>query len=497
MTTKFSMIVDSSAQDFTTLDAALAICVASDITATSTVKTFNISAKTSPTIADGDAVTGLTSGATGTMGHVNVAGTQCLIRAISGTFQSGEVVKKTSDATKTVTLSNAGDAAIWSVNLNAFLDTTGSPNGGRTITTDASHYIEILANTGVQKPMPYSSSAYRLEVTNSTFGALRVNTGYIRITGLQIKSISTGSNAWICLDLRPPAAASDVRVNSCIVVGANATSTSSTAVGIQCTANNASHVFSIWNCVVYDCVQSGGTNGEGIGWNNAGTNSTGYIYDCTVVNCTIGYYSPNGAQAPSNVILKNCGYYSNGLSSADGFKTGTGSFSASSDYNASDIAADAPGTHAQNSVTPSFVDLSGRDLHLAGGDTVWGGKGTDLSGDSHIAISTDIDGNTRSAFDIGASITSGTTYAKTASDGTPVGDAVTITLSTPPTSSDGAVVGDTSSVASITVPDTGPEGFVFGDAAVASFVILQTPIKSGPGLTQRLLTRGDWLLNTQ
>jgi hypothetical protein len=51
----------------------------------------------------------------------------------------------------------------------------------------------------------------------------------------------------------------------------------------------------------------------------------------------------------------------------------------------------------------AFVDEDGDDFHLNASDTVAKNKGTDLSGDSYLPFSDDIDGQTRSGtWDIGA-----------------------------------------------------------------------------------------------
>src|SRR6185369_8744594 len=94
--TEFVVTLKSSSGDFTSLHSAQST-LANDITV-STIKVFSISATTTPPIAAGDSVTGLTSGATGTLVWLNAAHTQVLIKSISGTFQNAENVKKTSDA---------------------------------------------------------------------------------------------------------------------------------------------------------------------------------------------------------------------------------------------------------------------------------------------------------------------------------------------------------------------------------------------------------------
>jgi hypothetical protein len=75
-----------------------------------------------------------------------------------------------------------------------------------------------------------------------------------------------------------------------------------------------------------------------------------------------------------------------------------------SDYNASDIAADAPGTNSQNGTAATFVNAAGGDFTPALSDTVAKGNGTDLSG----SFTDDLAGNTRATWDIGALIANST-----------------------------------------------------------------------------------------
>ena len=77
-----------------------------------------------------------------------------------------------------------------------------------------------------------------------------------------------------------------------------------------------------------------------------------------------------------------------------------------SDYNISDIAADAPNaTYTTAAQTVTFKNAEVRDYHLSVYDTIARDAGMDLSSDVTIAITTDIDSNSRpigDAFDIGA-----------------------------------------------------------------------------------------------
>ena len=86
-------------------------------------------------------------------------------------------------------------------------------------------------------------------------------------------------------------------------------------------------------------------------------------------------------------------------SCTDGF---AGTWDSPSDYNISEVAADAPGANSQNSAVIAFVNEGADDFHLDAGDTVAEGNGTDLSADAAYPISSDIDSETMSGdFNVG------------------------------------------------------------------------------------------------
>jgi acid phosphatase family membrane protein YuiD len=159
------------------------------------------------------------------------------------------------------------------------------------------------------------------------------------------------------------------------------------------TTNNC--VTQLYNNLIYGF---SGTAGYAI------LNSSGKLvaYNNTIANSLFGFWRNWGT-----VILKNNAYYSNSLASADGYYTvpGNGNFDASSDYNISDIAADAPNaTYVGGTATAAFVNTTSgvEDFHLATADTAARNVGTNLSADTNLAFSTDIDGNGRNTWDIGA-----------------------------------------------------------------------------------------------
>ncbi|KKP67658.1 MAG: PKD domain containing protein [Candidatus Moranbacteria bacterium GW2011_GWE1_35_17] len=111
--------------------------------------------------------------------------------------------------------------------------------------------------------------------------------------------------------------------------------------------------------------------------------SMGYFYNNTVNGFNVGIESRNNSVLAKNNIVQNC---------TNGYNSG---FDASSDYNISDLAADAPGANSKNSTTVSFVDATNKDFHLSSSDTAARNAGISLANDSALPFDTDIDGQER------------------------------------------------------------------------------------------------------
>ncbi|HBI33903.1 MAG TPA: hypothetical protein DEA43_03600 [Candidatus Moranbacteria bacterium] len=121
-----------------------------------------------------------------------------------------------------------------------------------------------------------------------------------------------------------------------------------------------------------------------------------YAYNNTIINSSeYGIFSGGNRTAIiKNSIVQNC---------TDGFY---GTFNAASNYNISDLAADAPGANSKNSTTVQFADAANKDFHLSISDISARNSGSDLSADANLPVTTDIDGQTRptgaNIVDIGA-----------------------------------------------------------------------------------------------
>jgi len=281
----------------------------------------------------------------------------------------------------------AGDE-IWNLACYAdAADTTFCEFNGWT--TDATHYLRVFtprlpseAGVSQRHDGKWSDSAYHLVLSHST--VLRNRLDFLRLEGLQIKIASVDNGMQICLEEMHPGEG-DVRVSACIFVG-DPTAAFDWHTGIKC-YSAGSGALRVWNSLFYDF--NGGNNQGGIIPEDAET--TFYLYNNTWINCLRGIFSNGGEVVAKNNLAQGC---------TDGY---WGSFSAASDYNLSDLAADAPGAHSRNSATVIFVNAGGQDYHLSLSDTSARGAGADLSLDPDLAFNDDIDSQPRlGSWDIGA-----------------------------------------------------------------------------------------------
>ena len=229
-----------------------------------------------------------------------------------------------------------------------------SPTG---YTTDATRRIEVVAaptdiHTGV-----WDTSHAR--ITLYTDAPVNGGSADLYVFGMQVNSrySSTGSKTIF---------------ERCVLT------LNAAANGRSC----AEEVAACINCIMY---AFGGSGTSGVWTSSVST----VVSNCTAVGLAYGYRRTGGDITVKNCITQNC---------TDGF---SGTFSAASDYNISDIAGDAPGTHSKTGVV-QFVDAAAKDYHLSPADTVARGAGVNLTASG---ITTDIDGDARpatGAWDIGA-----------------------------------------------------------------------------------------------
>jgi hypothetical protein len=257
--------------------------------------------------------------------------------------------------------------------------------------TDSTRFLKIYtpyatSEVGVSQRHQgvWTTAAYRLVVPIwilPNYNCLELQTSTVYVEGLQLQQASDGeSDIWI----HNTSSTVEIYISQNIIRGAMKTSWSYGIIDVNTTTSG---VVRIWNNIVYDFY--GTSMAAGISTDAA--NLTSYVYNNTVQNCYIGIDCDSGVSVPINCLVQDC---------TDGF---VGAFGAAADYNLSDLAADAPGTHSRNSTVVTFVNRAGDNFHLDTGDLGAKDNGIPLASDPNLAFSDDIDRETRSgAWDIGA-----------------------------------------------------------------------------------------------
>jgi len=275
-------------------------------------------------------------------------------------------------------------------------DITGVEIGVNGWTTSPTNYLRIYApylasevGTSQRHSGVWNTSAYRLVGPN--FHAITINhanIGGVRLEGLQIRINNLVFLNARTIYLGEYASNADLRVTQCLLQGkTTGTSADHQAIRVDNLGSSGGTV-RIWNNIIYDFNVN---NAEGIYCNNA--SATVYLYNNTLINCRIGYQQLAGTVVVKNCIAQSC---------PDGFN---GTFAGASDYNISDLAADAPGANSQNSTTVTFAAPASYDFHLGAADATARDAGADLSADAALAFTEDIDRETRpynGTWDIGA-----------------------------------------------------------------------------------------------
>jgi hypothetical protein len=254
-------------------------------------------------------------------------------------------------------------------------DTTNLSVDGWTV--DSIHTITIRTDAANRASATWDATKYRLEnTTSSTTSFFMIKVPFTHIVGLQVFfNRSNGSDRTIYVLL----GADNVSIDGCFVRG-----------------SGESLVYDHSGCVrVINSVLSATNSARAIYWNCwAGASKVGLAYNCTA-------YNPSASSSPLFQRYGNTTVTVKNVTATGGSLSFSGVFNAASDYNTSSDAT-AVGANSQTGVTPAFVDAAGLDFHLASGDTIARGNGTDLSSDATYPFSDDIDGDTRSAWDIGA-----------------------------------------------------------------------------------------------
>ncbi len=255
--------------------------------------------------------------------------------------------------------------------------TAGSADTVVAVLNEGAAVYEFIVHADDRHSGIYDTSKWRHEISITSGNGIEIH-GFVKFEFGQFKTIASSGSP---NNIRIIGNVSNhlVEIYEAIVVADN-TGTATSIEGILTVDNFGTNVNKIRNSVFYDFDMS---SGRGI--YNQGGHVT-YIHNCTAYNCAIGFRQAGaGTGQAINCCTNDC---------TDGFE---GTFSNSSN-NCSDISSDAPGTSPQTGEV-AFVDEAAdpRDLHLASGDTIAQGNGVDLSGDSNLAVTLDVDGDARHA----------------------------------------------------------------------------------------------------
>lgn len=294
-------------------------------------------------------------------------------------------------------------------------------------TTEPTNYIKVYTpvlasevGTSQRHQGRWDNGRWRMEVTNRGVTSYEEN---IRIDGLQIYVSSPSNSSDEGID-NLASGAIDYRVSNNIVRSAGTLTADTYIYGIRVCALRGTA--KIWNNIVYGFKGSSMTLPGGMGMCGGYNNSTvtSYIYNNTVFNNSNGFYQQSGG-SPVNIIKNNLSY-----NNTDNY---SGTFHASSTNNLSGpTQTDAPGSNPQNAKVVKFVDEAGKDFHLDPTDIAARNLGADLSADTYLAVTTDIDGKTRpnqGAFDIGADEAAKGVYYSVGQNTTDHGSGGNITIS--------------------------------------------------------------------
>jgi len=216
-------------------------------------------------------------------------------------------------------------------------------------TTSTTQYIHIRLHPGAALTGKWNTDNYRLKVVNATASGVEgviVNNTNVFVDDLQVNvlSNSTGTTRGLL------GSTSSITFRRCIARGSS--TGSGEERGFQ--ANSGGSSFVADNCLAYDL-----DNTSSVGFDEAAGTLT--ARNCGAQNCAAGFESA----VCTNCWAQDC---------TDGFVTAN----ASSDYNLSDVAADAPGANSLNSTTLTFKDKANDDFSPVYGDANIN-AGTDLS----------------------------------------------------------------------------------------------------------------------
>lgn len=267
--------------------------------------------------------------------------------------------------------------------------------------TDETHYIKIYTAAAARHSGKWNEGKYRLQggatAYDDGYNSLRINEKYVRIEGLQIQTANHDKIAAYhrAIRLAATSGAGEVRVSNNILRGG--VSSNDYEYGIQSVAASGM-TLKIWNNIIYNMTPSG-TTGTCIDFDGSAAylnvNNT-IIYNNTLYNCTkTGINRGGGTSVVKNNIVQN---------NAANYLNYVGAFSETANNISEDNSS--PDAAYRNKAA-AFADEANNDFHLASSDAGAKGAGLNLSADSSLSFSDDIDGQPRpsagsGSWDIGA-----------------------------------------------------------------------------------------------
>jgi hypothetical protein len=248
-------------------------------------------------------------------------------------------------------------------------------------TTTADNYIKIYTpylasevGTSQRHKGKWDESKYSLQ-NNDNGDAILINTNYTVVDGLQVYYYNGG---YMAIDI----VGGGVKIiNNIINPSQNANNVHGVYFNFPISSGYA------YNNIIYnadDCLTAGGE-----------VDVVFYFYNNTLYNCASGIFASYATVKAKNNLANNCSTCFNTYSS--------GNFTGSSNNISSDTTA--PGTNSKTKAAVQFVNAANKDFHLRVGDSAARGGGANLTNDSDLPFSTDIDNESRpetGAWDIGA-----------------------------------------------------------------------------------------------
>lgn len=273
-------------------------------------------------------------------------------------------------------------------------------------TTDSTRYIKIWTDPSesYRHDGKWNTSKYR--ITSNDYFATVNNNNEARIDlwldGLQIENsreYESGAAGAGLLSYKDYIV--NITVSNCIIRNTASSPCSGSGVKVYDAATSGTTYFKCYNNIVYGFSNSSGGAGIYYSVANSGATRHAIVYNNTLYG---NFYnlslSPVWTSDTVYFRSKNNLLYARASGGADFYRTDSaGTWDVESDLSSDATSLD---TNHRNQ-TVAFVDAANRDLHLSASDTAARGQGTNLSSDSYLPFSTDIDGQSRgSTWDIGA-----------------------------------------------------------------------------------------------